>query len=480
MLKKNSIPLLFLGILSLLLSTERHSLAEDEPGTREYREIIRDLEDTQKTVRKTGQLPSGCDWSESTSCSYDFFCEKMQSKGNELYLYQDPHGHQLPNLLLTTALKTAEACFNTLPAKSKVSDPFTFPEQTEDAAKAGGSQNLQKNLENFAKQAARVTAIFEEAKVLTEKALEKRRTPENSEQIDKLLTRVRTVGFTPPRPGQNIYELSMIGCEMPNALYQVNSHKLIICPQLLNLPDASLFGAIAHELGHAVDPCMLSLSFGKLDGGRFYMNKRGFDRDEEGTVLPSLPNEKAPFNNVVSCLESNESIGARTPGRDQLVGALDLVIKNSAFDPRLSNKRDLIASSYDKIKYCSFWTGSQMQEAAADWMGAQTLAEKLSGLHEPARAKSYAFESQMVIMGLSCPQVKQANRLALRDLDAKISPKCRQFRDLKFMLLDSPDIPEDTHPRSADRINRIIYAKPEIQKAMGCRPDPANNGKECM
>jgi hypothetical protein len=457
----------------------------EEPGTNEYLQILDKLDDAQKSVKNAGETPGGCDWSGPVNCSYDFFCSKLRVSDNGFYLYHDKEGHQVPNFPLSLSLNAIEACLgNPLPkgVVAAIQDPFVYPELFSSTESAGGSRNLQKNTDSFVRQAARIKEIFEDSKKHVIQVLEKRRTPENSDQISNMITRVKTVALSPLKPGQSLSSLAASGCDMPNAYYRLDKHQVIACPQILNFPDATLFGIIAHELGHSIDPCATSFSYTRSSDGKYFLNETAIERsgsEPASSALPSIPTEQTPFNNIFSCLESRDSVGAKTPSREQILNFLDAALAKQPSDQRLQKSQELIDSHYEQTKFCSFLTGSQMQEAAADWMGSQALAEKLSKIRAPEKAKSYAFESQLLIMSLSCPNVKQSNRNTLRDLQSKLTPLCSRFKAIKQALLSDTEITGDPHPKAADRLNRIIYVKPEIQQALGCRADPKTNGKEC-
>ncbi|MBI2070385.1 MAG: hypothetical protein HYT79_07245 [Elusimicrobia bacterium] len=108
---------------------------------------------------------------------------------------------------------------------------------------------------------------------------------------------------------------------------------VLICPWMTHLAVESMLTVLAHELGHAVDPCWLS--------------------DEPiGTLLPSLPPERAQ-----SCVESEElfadRIGALLTG--ELLSRLGQAgIPNLVF-PENSDERLGTFLFYAFTPACQIW-----------------------------------------------------------------------------------------------------------------------------
>ena len=46
--------------------------------------------------------------------------------------------------------------------------------------------------------------------------------------------------------------------QMPQAFFLPQGHKVVLCENLLDLPDATLLRILAHEIGHSIDPCTAS------------------------------------------------------------------------------------------------------------------------------------------------------------------------------------------------------------------------------
>lgn len=86
----------------------------------------------------------------------------------------------------------------------------------------------------------------------------------------------------------------------PQASYFPDSDRFLICENLLDLPDVSLLRVIAHELGHAIDPCRascdhLTANQQKLDQ-YFEERKRETSEMEE---LPKLSDEEIALNKLI-------------------------------------------------------------------------------------------------------------------------------------------------------------------------------------
>jgi hypothetical protein len=171
------------------------------------------------------------------------------------------------------------------------------------------------------------------------------------------------------------------GIQNPQALYSRKTNQLMYCMATM-FKSSSLFVEvqhIAHEMGHAVSPCNM--------------------QDGDSAWAP-----------LITCLRTPASINART--------------KNGASGTK-----------------CDFANEDQTDEAFADWMGSEVLAD-LSGT------------LTLAMKNLS-PQ-KFTNGLT-----NIYKPFCNGLQNKQ----------QTAHPRDRDRLE-LITANPKIQARMGCRPTP--------
>jgi hypothetical protein len=133
-------------------------------------------------------------------------------------------------------------------------------------------------------------------------------------------------------------------------------------------------------------------------------------------------------------------------------------------------KRKTVKDNFDTYQYCRNFSGSaDMQEGFADWMSSKIVAGKVADIKDGAKAKEYAYETQLFIAGSECDNVKVA---AINRVAAAVEKECPQFTEYKQMLLHPEQYTDPgivPHPKSARRVDKILFAPAEIQKALGCR-----------
>ncbi|XGC79802.1 hypothetical protein ACES2L_10720 [Bdellovibrio bacteriovorus] len=466
-------------ILPLLLVSLSHPVQATTEA--EFVATINKIKQAREALKLSASSSKYCETPQSTECTYESYCNNLAGKASDFYLHQDADGRQIPNMQLSISLKFVETCMNKPFPEAPVHDPFVYPDQFFDEQKAGGPENLKKNRERYTTELKRVDKIFADAKDKVVKALESKKTAANKVQIDQMISKVKAAKMRHLKLSGGSYTLAEDGCEAPNAYYRPDLNSVTVCPQYLNLPDASLFSTLSHELGHAIDSC------------NAFMN-------ESGTI--SIPPEKNPFSQVLTCLQSESSIGVKVPSKQSLIMQVneeedalkeETASENQeiseggeegsftdAAEARYEDRRKEIEANYENHKHCAGMTGSgHMQEAFSDWISAEAVSVKLSEIQESAKAKEFAFASQAVFYGIDCAHVKQATLQKMRALAGK---SCKAFDALETFLStenhDHGDEPS-SHPKSANRINRVYYAKPEIQQALGCQA-AGDNGKQCQ
>lgn len=211
-------------------------------------------------LAKVNQADSKCNL-DATSFLCDFESQCDQLKSSELYTYTDSNGYTIPNGPLVTVMSALDVCSNTKTIASQVKDPFLYLEQFYDEKAAGGAKQLNANKALLQKETKRAETIFKESMSKITKVLESRRNGQNSKSIDNLLARLKDLKFVVQSPNTSKKDLFEQGCEFANAAYQPFKHTVLMCPQMLNMPESTLFFTLAHEIGHAIGPCNSSYDY---------------------------------------------------------------------------------------------------------------------------------------------------------------------------------------------------------------------------
>jgi hypothetical protein len=445
------------------------------------------LNRVQGALKSSGAQTVMCEPPTASTCSFEGYCGKLAEGQQGTYLYKDSEGHQIPNYAYQKLTQQALLCNGkvSLPASD---DPFVTPELF-------ANKDNQKKL---AEQSARTQKLFEKVRGQVVAVLEKRKTVRNSKQIDNMIARVKSVkfktidvaGIKPPATISS--KLSELGCEMPNAAYNLQDHTITICPQTMNMPEGALVGTLAHEFGHSFDPCSAALPYSK-DGAVFpdWMNIMVGMNKSKSTIDRISPKEN-PYASVISCLQEPKSINVKIPKKSDLQAAVDKKRKflegemqeaqdedqevgeggesNSRGGNRdatfaaLDQEDENINKYYDEYNGCPALSSSILiNESFADWISGETISDMAAAL--PAgKAKEFAFTSTGIFYSAGCSEV--VDKVA--EKAKALSSKCQA---MKAFGEGSAGHEEETmpHPDTARRVNRIYYAKPEIKKALNCQ-----------
>jgi hypothetical protein len=466
----------FITGISLLFTAQFAFGADDQS-------LISQLQKVRDQLATAAGKSAECKTPEAANCNFQDYCQQFDGKGKDFYLYQNAEGRRVTNFHLMENLSAAETCLGKKFTQAPVQDPFAYPEQLIDPVKAGGPQKLLENYQRYLKEIKRTEKIFSDVQDRMVHLLESRRTKENSKAIDNMLARITTVTIS-TADANDLISPAAKGCDIPNAGYNPLEHKITVCPQLMNLPDATLFSILAHELTHPIDPCIMSMSYSK-NGRVISLNDVDF-RTEEPTpqdpFFTAIKTTANPFKNTISCLQRSDSMGVQIPAMESViasrieetkftiatkeeVAAYQNPADTDATDflrAQLDKKVAGIRTHYPEFKQCYNLSGSgHMTEGFADWMASQILKQKISDIPDSGKAKTYAAESQMHLMAISCQNVAQSAAAVVRPL---IKGKCSDEG------MDTNGVLEtDTHPASSKRVSRIMYAPPEVQKALGCK-----------
>ncbi|MNK97194.1 hypothetical protein D3C87_1175120 [compost metagenome] len=452
------------------------------------KDILSQLEKIKTRLQTSAAASETCEVPTVEDCSFGNVCSKFDGKGRDFYLYQNEEGRQVPNFQMIAYTEATDACLGKANKAPLVKDPFVYPKQLTDPAKAGGSPQLNKNFVRYEGQKDRTGKIFKDAQDRIVKLLTSRRNSENAKSTDEMIARITAVEFNFPKSNQELSELAADGCEIPNAFYSPGTHKVTICPQMMNLPDAALFSVLSHELGHSIDPCQsvkpYTRSGDKISSENPFFSVYTYANQEKDYIFKGISPGQNPFKEVISCLQTQESIGVVIPTLKQAqekarkdlevqMGGKDFI--TPAMAATFADQERSISLQYESFKTCHELTGNgHMQEAFSDWIASQTLKQKISEIPETAKAQQYAFESQALYFGSRC---KNLNETAVSYLRPLIRKKCPALLE-KMESADQRNDGSESHPATPVRVNRIMLATPEIQKALGCHKDETL--KECQ
>lgn len=452
------------------------------------KDLLSQLEKIKTRLQTSAASSVACQVPQIEECSFGNICSKFDGKGRDFYLYENEEGRQIPNFQMIAYTAATDACLGKSNKDPLVKDPFVYPNQLTDPAKAGGSPQLNKNFVRYDAQKDRTKKIFNDAQERIVKLLTSRRNSENAQSTDEMIARITAVEFHFPKTNHELSELAADGCEIPNAFYSPSTHQVTICPQMLNLPDAALFSVISHELGHAIDPCQsvkpYSRSGGKISSENPFFSVVTYAIQDKNYIFKGISPAQNPFKEVISCLQKEKSIGVVIPTMQQTqdnarnnlatqMGGTEYI--TPAMAEAFNDQERNVRIQYESFKACHELTGNgHMQEAFSDWIASQTIKQKISEIPETAKAQQYAFESQALYIGSRC---KNLNETAVSYLRPLVRTKCPALLD-KMESADQRNDGSESHPATPARVNRIMLATPEIQKALGCHKD--DSVSECQ
>lgn len=409
----------------------------------DYAALFKNLQKLQSELKQSERSAAACEIPHVAECAFGDYCQKLRSQSQNFYLYKNADGKTVPNFFFIRLAKQVEGCLGQPMPETDSQDPFVNPLKLKTSSAA------------YQTELKRTQKIFADVKTRTVALLQSRKNANNAQEIDQEIKRVQAVQmkslmFNDQR------ELER-ECGLPNATYQPDSNSISICPQMLALPDATLLSLLSHEISHSVDPC-------------------NAHKNIAGT---SVAAKKNPFAQVLSCLSQSSSMGAKSSSQADLLSKINKEEKKLAKDlgplslevkAAFEKKRQTVKDNFDSYQYCRNFSGSaDMQEGFADWMSSKIVAGKIAEIKDVAKAKEYAYETQLFIAGSECDNVKVA---AINRVAAAVEKECPQFTEYKQMLLHpeqytDPDIVP--HPNSSRRVDKILFAPPEIQKALGCK-----------
>lgn len=436
----------FIALLAVTFFTSLWGFAQTEP---DYQALFKNLQKLQQDLKQSEKSAVTCEAAEVKNCRYGDFCQSLRSQSQNFYLYKNSHGKTVPNSFFIRLVDQVRACLDQPLPEVDTTDVFANP------------LKLKKSDPLYKSELARTQKIFADSQARVVKLLESRKNVENSKEIDQEIKRIKAIKIAAPLFTDK-RELER-ECAYPGANYDSTNNTVVICPQMLGMPDASIFSVLSHEIGHAVDPCNV---YAQIAGDSVAVGKN-------------------PFNEVLSCLSKPHSMGAKNYSKQQIKDAITKEEKDYAkslgpLSPEVKaeyeKRRKIVDQNFDKYRYCrNFSRNADMQEGFADWVSAKVLSQKIAEIKDPIAAKTYAFEAQLTSAASECESVKVA---AINRIEVALKNDCPQFADYKEQLLHADDYADPSkvpHPKISRRVDKILFAQPEMQKALGCTPESSTS-----
>jgi hypothetical protein len=430
--------------------------------------LIEFIETTKRlnlNLEKINKAQTNCDISPaSLQCNSASICSQLNNEG--LYIYKNEKGQKQPNTAMVVASYNYSACGSGMRGFLD-DDPFVYFEKFLDANEAGGQKNLERNQRQFEQAMTQAEKTFGDVKVHFLKSLEKRRNSSNSAQIENLKKRIQSVKFFKYSLAEITSQNIAVDCEAPNAYYKSETNRVIICPQMLNNPDGTLFHLLAHELGHSMDSCNIAMD---LRSGITYPAEMEGPPTSGPIISKGLSPQENPYGSAFQCLSTEKVISLPKQTKDEVNKMFDNHLRNNPTESaNMMSKIEWIKENYDKYSDCNYISGGHEQEASADWLASEAVAEKLKTIQDSHLKKQFAFEATLG-SGSMCPAMNEKALNTLRSAKGNLS--CKNITDhMKYIEQHEEDFSE-THPAPQERINNIILANPEMQKALECNGKP--------
>ncbi len=301
--------------------------------------------------------------------------------------------------------------------------------------------------------------------------------PERAAQIEEMkkrITSVRTEVSTDPM------ELATV-CASPNAFYDGLTHTLKVCPQLLGMPTAQLKMVIAHEMGHAVDPCgaacPLHESAQGFQSSYSMVDVAALQGAPSSVFAKGVGYEENPFREVLGCLAGEDSL--RAPAA-KLEDALKIIERELALTRErggatapLEQFKARLPSLYQHYAGCNALPGhSRQQEAFSDWVAAEVMAlePNASSLVDLA-GMFFAHECPTVVPD-AAPQIlqllQQNNCLPPEFAQAQASQLLPEVYQVGMGLQQLEDAGRGAHPPAVERVNQLLRVQPQLRRNLGC------------
>lgn len=289
-----------------------------------------------------------------------------------------------------------------------------------------------------------------------------------------------------------------------NAFYNPANHSILLCPQFAVFPDVAVMSVIAHELGHAIDPCNCQFGVHQLNEKKakdFVQTHRQSDKYDhfltshylEGKmsqdqssrtamansfglpapilnlvtshqilvpISPGTTRKDYPLNSVLQCLKDKGFRGQKDEAVVSLAEAASH-LRSQVGRPDFDSTKDQqeIRNAFKEYPDCvSTFSDSQVREAMADWISGEVMGEYL-------KKHPLKLEGQRLALFSSLGASLCSQRLGKTD-DFPLSGR-ETMSAASQIVRDSTTQP---HPADIHRFEKITLAQPLIRKALGCAP----------
>lgn len=394
---------------------------------------------------------------------------------------------------------------NKLFPKIQAKDPFSDWELMTNEKVAGGKKEILKNQKMLLQKTQMAYEVFKDIKTEMISYLESIKNENNIKSIERIIQRVKTIHFNPPRLTEQLREK----CQVPNAYYNFRDHSFTLCPQTLLNPKIILIETIAHEMTHSFDSCRFSGRMVRsrlpevveeapfeieiaMDSNPIIYENTLFD-DEENLNPKNIIQEKKkyaenPFIKTLSCLQDPKSLGAKSIKREELNSLAvmkSIESHNQGSEVSKSKKAKMIDYFLNNQKtYFDYSEGcghaesadtmlrSQLEEAFAEKVSSEIVARKLSQFKKK-EAQIKVLELILSLGGV-CPNdpMENAKIKEMKELE-----KCPHYfenmsEENKILAAASLIDPRfDTHAESSKIRDHILLAHPTIRKVLNCPDD---------
>ncbi|MBX3039356.1 MAG: hypothetical protein KF789_01450 [Bdellovibrionaceae bacterium] len=290
-----------------------------------------------------------------------------------------------------------------------------------------------------------------------------------------LYDKINTIKYVPPTDPKTAGNPACSGLAV-NAFYLPGEHTFTLCPGITGYPDSALMYVIAHEMGHAIDPCRCSNGFYHVkkeavakDKGEnpedkawmieFLENNPRFSADpamltaaiEKGWIeeeAAPVPWRRYPQNVTFSCLK--KQIGLRTVTTEMLAFEIrekERAARSSSGAPVRSEKeiiQEIEARKDNPACRSTSNVYSEAGEAMADAWGAKVLGRYLEKNPPKSLEEKIGTVSVHLAFGELCqPTVNSARNTTARE-----------------------------HPYSRERVDGILFTDHRVRQALGCGSSP--------
>lgn len=272
--------------------------------------------------------------------------------------------------------------------------------------------------------------LFPQIRALLIKKLDE--LPIDNDKRKQLIEKVRAIRYTNQDCSGGATSVAQV--LRANAHYSPTKNTFTYCSgfAVVNRSEFNMAFVIAHELGHSIDPCQITM--GPSDFAFKY------------PVTTSREEAEAayPVKGVISCLRSDQSVRAAPGFQSQEMG------KGYGMGGTYADMKPTQPAA--PKNFSAFCQNDQIGEAVSDWIAAEITPEYIS--------KNFP--------SLSKDQIRIGYSNIWRGVCADAASE---------VIMPPGGFGMDVHPAQHLRTNKVILAQPKIRKQMGC-PIPPPSGTE--